>query len=562
MRGNAENFLERSRKMKGIVFKVLVFTALAFAVSAGAQTWNCGGYENWNAVKATLSGGTLRIKGTGRMANFERAGGDGAGVAPWYGAQRSITNVVIENGVTSIGTNAFGGTDGGSYTKLISVTIPNSVTSIGGSAFSDCHNLKSITVTGSGKLAIDGFPNFAKVVIGDGITSIEDKTFLSCTNLTSITIPNSVTSIGNGAFARCTGLTSITIPNNVTSIGDSVFSGCTGLTSITIPNNVTSIGNRAFDGCVGLTSIEVAANNANYSSENGVLFNKDKTILIQYPGGKQGAYTIPNSVTSIGTAFSDCIGLTSITIPNSITSIGNKAFSGCSGLTSITIPNNITSIGDKVFSGCTGLTSVTIGDGVTSIKGTPFLGCTSLTSAVIGNGVKSIDMDVFLNCTGLTSIEIGTGNTHYRSENGVLFDKNKTVLILYPKGKQGASYAIPNGVISIGDAAFFGCKDLTSITIPKSVTSIGHMAFQGCIGLKSITIPNSVTSIGHSVFAGCANLTSVTTLHTTPPTLKYALFQWMDMTKICLYVPSSSIDAYRSAASWKAFSCIKDVASR
>ena len=135
--------------------------------------------------------------------------------------------------------------------------------------------------------------------------------------------------------------------NSVTSIGEWAFYGCSGLTSVTIPNSVTSIGNDAFYYCGGLTTIDVAVDNLNYSSGNGVLFNKDKTTLIQYPGGKQGEYIIPNSVTQIGSAaFGYCTSLTSVTI-------------GCSGLTSVTITNSVTSIGNDAFYYCGGLTSVT-----------------------------------------------------------------------------------------------------------------------------------------------------------------------------------------------------------
>ena len=230
------------------------------------------------------------------------------------------------------------------------------------------------------------------------VTSIGDRAFFFCAGLTSVTIPNSVTSIGDWAFYGCTGLTSITIPDSVTSIGDYAFSGCTGLVSVTIPDSVTSIGYGTFLGCTGLTIITVDVNNPNYSSdEYGVFFNKDKTELILYPeGNTRTEYKISDSVTSIGEcAFCACTGLTSITvgvnnpnyssdeygvlfnkdkttliqypigntrteytIPNGVTSIGVGAFLSCTGLTSVTIPDSVTSIGDAAFDGCSSLTDV------------------------------------------------------------------------------------------------------------------------------------------------------------------------------------------------------------
>ena len=143
----------------------------------------------------------------------------------------------------------------------------------------------------------------------------------------------------------------------------------TGLTGITIPDSVTGIGWYTFFGCIRLTSINICDNNPYYLSIDGVLFSKEKTaIIILYPAGRIGAYTIPANITRIGKcAFSDCTSLTSVTIPNSVTEMGYSAFEGCTGLKSITIPDSVTKIGDSAFEGCAGLTSVTIPDSVTEI---------------------------------------------------------------------------------------------------------------------------------------------------------------------------------------------------
>jgi len=213
-----------------------------------------------------------------------------------------------------------------------------------------------------------------------------------------------VTYIRWEAFRYCSSLTSVTIPNSVTSIGDDAFFGCSSLTSVTIPNSVTSIGESAFSNCSSLENINVDPENNNYSSIDGIVYNKNATNLISCPGAKISV-TIPNSVTSIGNyAFYGCSNLTSVTIPNSVTSIGNYAFYGCSSLTSVTIPNSVTSIGLEAFAYCSSLASVTIPNSVTSIGNYAFYGCSNLTSVTIPNSVTSIGYDAFYGCDNLKSI--------------------------------------------------------------------------------------------------------------------------------------------------------------
>ena len=289
----------------------------ASAEDASAVTWTKT--ESDGLTWTLYEDGTLNISGTGEMRGY-----NAYSIKSPACDNSNIKNVVIEDGITSIGSFAFYGC------SLTNIRIPGSVTSIGNCAIEDCMSLTSVTIPGSvssiGEYAFRDCRNLTDATILDGVTSIENRAFWGCSSLTSVTIPNSVTNIGESAFWNCNKLTSVTIPDGVTSIEDLVFSSCYSLTSITIPNSVTSIGNRAFRSCTKLTSI-----------------------------------TIPDGVISIGNfAFSGCNELTSITIPDSVTSIGDSAFEECRILTSISIPDSVTSIGGNVFKNCTRLKTISL----------------------------------------------------------------------------------------------------------------------------------------------------------------------------------------------------------
>ena len=372
--------------------KILLFLVMLLNVAATfAETYTSGGVVYTYTVNGT----------TASVTNYDaNAIVSQSGVVTILGSITPVTGGTSYT-VTSIEARAFNGC------TLTSVTIPSSVTSIGFKAFNYCSSLQTVTFAQEAKLS----------------------------------------SIGEDAFCNCTALSTITIPSSVTSIGIKAFEVCTGFkTTITIPSSVTSIGEGAFQGCTNLPSISVDEKNAYYSSKDGILFNKDKTTLVCYPGGitTSTSYEIPSSVTSIASyAFYECSHLTSINIPSMVSSIGKYAFASCTGLTSVTIPSKVTSIEQSVFFNCTGLTSFTIPSTVTSIGNFAFSSCSNLTSITI-----------------------------------------------------------PSSVTTIGYYAFNICNSLTSITIPSSITYIGDNSFESCSKLSTVYLPQKTTaaSLGSNVF--------------------------------------------------------------
>ena len=320
-----------------------------------------------------------------------------------------------------------------------------------------------------------------------------------------ITLHDGVTSIDNGAFYNCSSLTgTLTIPNSVTSIGTYAFYNCSGLTSVTIGNSVTSIGSYAFYYCSGLTSV-----------------------------------TIPDGVTSIEWgAFYNCSGLTSVTIGNSVTSIGGGAFSGCSGLTSVTIPDSVTSIGEGAFFGCGNCmtfdfkdaTSVPTLGNVKVFQGTPtnreiIVPDNLYDSWISTENWSSNDYYIRQSIVKCSQSSLAHTTTHvkYTTQSGLsdwygqvygeIAGTNESPY--YTTQIPNVQYAeeivqIGSGVTSIGDYAFRGCNNLTSVILPSSLTNIGYMSFYYCSSLTSVTIPDSVTSIGEGAFYNCSGLTSVT----------------------------------------------------
>jgi hypothetical protein len=311
-----------------------------------------------------------------------------------------LVSVRMGSNVTSIGAYAF---DYCPY--MSSLNIPANLASIGEQAFDNCYQLTSITlpnsVTNIGSGAFYYCSGLTNVVIGNGVTSLPDIIFEECFKLTSVTLPQSTVNIGAWAFYSCPALSSITLPNSVTNIGYWAFYGCASLTNVTIPENVTGIGDLAFSACSSLAAIDVAPSNAQYSSVDGVLFDKSESTLIAHPMAKTGLYSIPGSVTTIGDfAFSSSSNLTGVIIPDGLANLSSGAFDGCSSLSSVRIPNTVTNIGANAFNGCISLTNLAIGNGVTSIGVTAFEGCSALASVFFSGNAPFAAIDYRTNKNG------------------------------------------------------------------------------------------------------------------------------------------------------------------
>lgn len=281
------------------------------------------------------------------------------------------------------------------------------------------------------------------VIVSEGVTSIGEYAFYDCGSLSSVTLPNSVTSIGNFAFEFCHSLTSVNIPTDVSNIGDYAFLN-SGLTTITIPNSVTSIGSGAFYKCMSLAAIEVDNGNTAYSSEEGILYDKNKTTFIQCPAGKSGAVIIPASVTSVD----------------------ESCFDGGSSITAINVDNN---------------------------------------------------------------------NTAYSSQDGILYNKDRSQLICCPEGYPTNSISIPNNVTTIGDYAFESCSNIASVTIPEGITNVGSYSF-----------------------VNCTSLTKIVSKNPTSPAVGENVFYYVNKSTCVLEVPIGSKDDYQAVDQWKDFLIINE----
>lgn len=392
-----------------LFWAVLLITPL-FILPAQATTIASGEFSGSLHWELT-SEGVLTVSGNGKMGDYEEWG-----EVPWFPYREEIIEVVIANGVTNIGENAFFG-----ERNLMHVTIPESVTSIGEGAFQYCESLPDLL------------------------------------------IPNSVIEIGSNAFWGCNSFTEVALPDSLIVLGDSAFCFCENLTAATIPQNVSSISYSPFLCCPKLEGIEVSANNPYYESIDGVLFSENLEQLIQYPCAKEGSYTIPEGVRSIlHYAFRNCDGLTGVVFPQSLLSIDSCSFESCDGLTIVTIPGNVKEIGPSAFEDCNNLISVFVPSSIVTIGNSAFSCCDSLTTIDVdenNESYTSIDGVLFSkDHASLVQHPNGKEST-YVIPNGV----STINCFAFQDNRKLVSVTIPFSVTYIDSFAFDHCFNLTDV---------------------------------------------------------------------------------------------------
>lgn len=342
--------------------------------------------------------------------------------------------------------------------------MPPGVTSIAAQAFHGCRltgvefdeNLRSI-----GRSAFASSLHLVSLVFGENLESIGDGAFAGCQRLRSVRFGDGLRSIGASAFALSPWLARVDIPDGVATLGPEAFRHCVGLTNATIGRGVASIGAKAFNNCPSLTSIKVAGENPHFSDIEGVLFNKARTTLIQYPNARPAArHTVPDSVRRIGDfAFADAVALTNVTLGAGGVDIGMSAFENCRVLAGIEL-GSATNISARAFADCWALSHVEVPDSVLAIGDQAFERCTGLKSARVGDGVKTIGVSAFQGCGRLVTATFGERLEWVRG------------------------------------SAFKGCGSLVSASFGSSLSSIDHLAFAECRSLERVFFKGNGVRIG------------------------------------------------------------------
>ncbi len=479
---------------------LLLITAILLCMSnsmAQVASGTCGDDITWELTAE----GELVIEGTGEMYNYSNNS-----VAPWNSYRGSIKSVNIKDGVTGIGSWAFAG-----CSTLTDVAISESVKTIGNNAFRGCSILEGIN-----------FPS--------GLTQLGAEVFYECRNLKTATLPEGLSSIETSTFYHCGSLQSVVIPKSVTSLGWGVFFGCGNLTSVTCntttPPSCSDTSFFAFDvtKCTLYIPDESvsAYQQANYWKNfirplaSGTC-GENLTWKLTY-GGELIIEGTGEMTSAPWGEYKESIN--TITVCDGVTSIYWEAFRGCK-CTAVSLPNTLISIGYQAFNGCP-LTSIVLPQSVKSVDSRVFCDCGSLSSVTLNEGLECLGGETFRACGSLTSIEI------------------------------------PASMKTIAGTAFYECTNLASVIINEGVQIIGSGAFSFCYNIASLTLPASITEIGNNAFRQCVKLSYIISNPTTPPKIDSGSDAFYEVDKsVPLYVPAASVEAYKAADGWSAFTNIQ-----
>lgn len=433
---------------------------------------SCGANLEW----AYYSDDTLVISGTGDMADYFTSY-----VCPWERYARSMKKVIIENGATSIGNNAFY-----DCVALTTVEIGNGVTSIGEQAFAYCSALTTVK-------------------LGTGVTSIGESAFQNCGSLSSIELPDGIKNIGKYAFSGCSKMVTVKIGNGLTAIEERTFSNCFVLAQINIPSSVTSIGKNAFSGCKSIQRVDIENTQSFlelvYNEKNGRINQDAEAVGLYCNGNPVTDIVIPDGTTTVEKWFANITTIESIVIPNSVTKVDFDAFKGCTNLKKLTVGSGLklkggfSSYGTNVRSfmdrwGCSGqIEEIVFSEGRTEI-GQYALGEENLKSVTLPSTLKKVDKTAFRDVVNLENLYVPNLEKWLKLSEGIFGSEKGTNL--YAGGKLVTDLVVPDSITTIPEGAFYGLSSLKSVTIPNSVTDIGKNAFKYCKNLKKLTIGNGM----------------------------------------------------------------------
>ena len=363
----------------------------------------------------------------------------------WQAIANFNGNVIISKGITEIGKASFNGAN-----KITGVEIPDSVTLISDYAFQYCKSLTKIEIPGTAKK------------IGNWWGNVNGQIFNGCSNLKEVILEEGIEEISGRAFDSCSKVKEWKLPKSLKRIGPCAFRNIS-VEEFNIPENVESIA-ATFISSSNLSRINVDSNNKYFTSVDGILFDKDSTRLIKYPENRDG---------------------NSYEVPNTVKTIDANAFISCKNLQTIVIADSVEKIGDSAFDGSK-LKTINLGGGITNISNKPFYGAWNL-----------------------TNINVITENDKYESENGILFNKGKTILIKYPPAIiNGEVYEIPNTVVEIGPQSFYRSQ-IKNVIIPSSVKKIGSESFFACYNLEEVNLPEGLERIEWRALYGCHKIKTI-----------------------------------------------------